>query len=44
MVDIGGGSGPLIAAVLAANPHLRGTVLDQADGVRYTPKCWPTPG
>ncbi len=36
-VDIGGGHGALIAALLAAHPHLRGTVLDlepAADGAR----------
>jgi SAM-dependent methyltransferase len=36
-VDIGGGHGALIAALLGANPHLRGTILDlepAADGAR----------
>src|SRR3954454_6747337 len=28
VVDIGGGSGSLLSAVLAANPHLRGVVFD----------------
>ncbi len=28
VVDVGGGSGTFIAAVLRANPHLRGTLLD----------------
>lgn len=30
VVDVGGGHGALLAAVLAANPHLRGTVFDLA--------------
>ncbi|MDA3645326.1 methyltransferase [Saccharopolyspora indica] len=38
IVDIGGGSGPLAAAVLAANPHLRGVVFDTADGVALAPR------
>jgi SAM-dependent methyltransferase len=36
-VDIGGGHGALIAALLDVNPHLRGTILDlepAADGAR----------
>jgi SAM-dependent methyltransferase len=36
-VDIGGGQGALLAALLQAHPHLRGTVLDleqTADGAR----------
>lgn len=30
VVDVGGGHGALLAAVLVANPHLRGTVFDLA--------------
>jgi len=33
IVDIGGGNGTLLAAILAANPGLRGTVFDLAMGV-----------
>ncbi|MFG3708311.1 methyltransferase [Micromonospora sp. NPDC047670] len=33
VVDVGGGSGALLAGVLAAHPHLRGTVFDTPDGV-----------
>jgi DNA-binding transcriptional ArsR family regulator len=33
VVDIGGGSGALLAALLGANPNLHGTVFDQADVV-----------
>ncbi|MFO0579326.1 MAG: methyltransferase [Polyangia bacterium] len=29
LVDIGGGTGALLAAILEANPHLHGTLLDQ---------------
>ncbi|MFP5020406.1 methyltransferase [Pseudonocardia phyllosphaerae] len=32
VVDVGGGDGTLLAALLAANPDLRGTVLDTAPG------------
>ncbi|WP_017596077.1 methyltransferase [Nocardiopsis potens] len=38
VVDIGGGSGPFIAAVLAAHPHLRGILLDREDGVGHAPR------
>lgn len=38
LVDIGGGSGPLAAAVLAAHPHLHGVVFDTADGVGLAPQ------
>jgi hypothetical protein len=31
VVDVGGGQGVLLAALLAANPELRGTVFDQPD-------------
>ncbi|MEV6810537.1 methyltransferase [Micromonospora sp. NPDC051296] len=33
VVDVGGGSGALLAGVLVAHPHLRGTVFDTPDGV-----------
>jgi hypothetical protein len=36
VVDVGGGEGVLLAAVLEANPHLRGTVFDQAHVVPGT--------
>ncbi|MCQ4084244.1 hypothetical protein NGB36_27625 [Streptomyces sp. RB6PN25] len=32
-VDVGGGNGTHLAAILAANPRLRGTVFDTANGV-----------
>ncbi|MQA08985.1 MAG: methyltransferase [Pseudonocardiaceae bacterium] len=38
VVDIGGGSGPLIATILAANPHLRGILLDLPDGIGLAPR------
>jgi SAM-dependent methyltransferase len=37
VVDIGGGNGTLIAAVLKANPHLQGTVLDLSHVVAQAP-------
>ncbi|ROP37268.1 methyltransferase [Saccharothrix texasensis] len=33
VVDLGGGDGTLLAAILGANPHLRGTVVDSPSGV-----------
>ena len=30
VVDVGGGNGALLAAILAANPHVRGVLFDQA--------------
>ncbi|GAB2721425.1 methyltransferase [Kitasatospora kifunensis] len=37
VTDVGGGNGTHLAAILAANPHLRGTVFDTADGVLDAP-------
>jgi hypothetical protein len=34
VVDVGGGNGTLIAAILAANPGLQGIVFDSAQGAR----------
>jgi precorrin-6B methylase 2 len=31
LVDVGGGQGALVAALLTAHPHLRGVILDQDD-------------
>ncbi|QMU78146.1 hypothetical protein GXW83_23035 [Streptacidiphilus sp. PB12-B1b] len=36
-VDVGGGNGTHLAAVLAANPGLRGTLFDTANGVLEAP-------
>lgn len=36
VVDVGGGSGDLLAGLLAAHPRLRGTVFDTPDGVADT--------
>jgi O-methyltransferase domain/Dimerisation domain len=36
VVDVGGGRGSVIAALLKANPHLRGTVLDLPAGLAET--------
>lgn len=36
VIDIGGGDGTLLAAILDANPTLRGTVFDSADGAAST--------
>jgi orsellinic acid C2-O-methyltransferase len=33
VVDVGGGRGSLVAALLKANPHLRGTILDLPAGL-----------
>ncbi len=37
VIDVGGGDGTLLAAVLAAHPDLRGTVFDTADGMQAAP-------
>lgn len=37
VVDLGGGDGTLLAAVLTAHPHLRGTVFDSPNGVADAP-------
>ncbi|MDH6579481.1 methyltransferase [Kitasatospora sp. MAP5-34] len=37
VIDVGGGNGTHLAAILAANPALRGTVFDTADGVLEAP-------
>src|SRR5437879_2669041 len=36
IVDVGGGRGTLIAGILKANPHLRGTVFDVEGGLAET--------
>jgi hypothetical protein len=33
VVDVGGGDGTLLASILAANPHIRGTLFDQPRAV-----------
>lgn len=37
VVDVGGGHGALVAALLAAHPHMRGVVLDQPHVVAQAP-------
>lgn len=37
VVDVGGGSGALLAGILATNPGLHGTVFDTADGLEQAP-------
>ncbi|MGN9809485.1 methyltransferase [Micromonospora sp. BQ11] len=37
VVDVGGGDGTLLAAILTRHPHLRGTVFDSASGVAGAP-------
>lgn len=37
VVDLGGGDGTLLAAILTTRPHLRGTVFDSASGVAEAP-------
>ncbi|HZN19507.1 MAG TPA: methyltransferase [Micromonosporaceae bacterium] len=38
VVDVGGGNGTFLAAVLAANPGLRGTLFNAEDGLAETPE------
>jgi methylase of polypeptide subunit release factors len=33
IVDVGGGQGLMLAAILRAHPHMRGTLFDQSDVV-----------
>jgi orsellinic acid C2-O-methyltransferase len=44
IVDIGGGSGALSAAILAANPGLRGIVFDRSTGIEATPSILAAAG
>jgi hypothetical protein len=44
VVDVGGGDGTLLAAVLAAHPALRGTVFDTPDGLAAAPATLATAG
>jgi hypothetical protein len=37
VVDVGGGHGALVAALLVAHPHMRGVVLDQPHVVAHAP-------
>jgi SAM-dependent methyltransferase len=37
VVDVGGGHGTVLASILRAHPHLRGTLLDRADVVAGAP-------
>lgn len=39
IVDVGGGNGSLLATILAAHPHLRGTVFDQPEVVSAAAEC-----
>ena len=38
IVDVGGGQGALIAAILKANPSMRGTLFDQAEVLKGAPE------
>jgi orsellinic acid C2-O-methyltransferase len=44
IVDVGGGDGTLLAAVLRAHPHLRGTVFDLAEGMDTAPQVLAAAG
>ncbi|GAB3930708.1 methyltransferase [Kribbella albertanoniae] len=44
VLDIGGGDGTLLTAILAANPGLRGTVLDSAEGAAQAPARYAEAG
>jgi ubiquinone/menaquinone biosynthesis C-methylase UbiE len=44
VVDVGGGQGHLLMAVLRANPHLRGTLVDQAHNVATARKRFEAEG
>jgi 2,7-dihydroxy-5-methyl-1-naphthoate 7-O-methyltransferase len=44
VVDVGGGTGSLLAAVLAAHPHLRGTLVDLPGTVARAPEVLAAAG
>jgi hypothetical protein len=44
VLDVGGGDGTLLAAVLRAHPHLRGTVFDLAEGMEAAPEVLAASG
>ncbi|MFB6720650.1 methyltransferase [Kribbella sp. NPDC056345] len=44
VLDIGGGDGTLLTAILAANPGLRGAVLDSAQGAAQAPTQYAEAG
>ena len=44
VVDVGGGDGTLLAAVLRAHAHLRGTVFDLAEGMETAPQVLAAAG
>ncbi|MEV7603791.1 methyltransferase [Kitasatospora sp. NPDC089797] len=44
VTDVGGGNGTHLAAILAANPHLRGTVFDTANGILEAPEVLAAAG
>ncbi|MEW2066810.1 methyltransferase [Streptomyces sp. NPDC007346] len=39
VIDLGGGDGTLLAAILSTQPHLRGIVFDSASGVAEAPEA-----
>lgn len=44
VIDVGGGDGTLLAAILGANPRLRGMVYDSPAGVDAAPRTLKTAG
>ncbi|GAA0948297.1 methyltransferase [Nonomuraea longicatena] len=44
VVDVGGGDGSLLAAILTANPELRGTVVDLPEAARTAAKTFADAG
>jgi len=44
VIDVGGGDGTLLAAVLEAHPQLRGTVVDLAEGMETAPQVLAAAG
>ncbi|WP_405063998.1 acetylserotonin O-methyltransferase [Kribbella sp. NBC_01505] len=44
VLDIGGGDGTLLTAILQANPNLRGAVLDSAEGAAQAPARYAEAG
>lgn len=44
VVDVGGGEGWLLAEILRANPHLKGTLVDLPEAVANAPKVFENAG
>jgi hypothetical protein len=44
VVDVGGGTGPLLAEILRAHPHVRGTLVDQPRAIARSAEIFQAAG